>query len=91
MTRFSTLPSHGAQVVDIAARLLEELEASLHQFEKELYVVSTAISEWPAGRDGGGEAEALRWHLNDTARRLQAAADSCHASRRWSARLLART
>ena len=90
MTRPPTLPSEDAQaVVETSGGLLDELEESLHEFEKELYVLATAVSDWPAGSAGCSEAEALEWHLNDTARRLQAARDACGAARRWSTRLLA--
>lgn len=91
MTRPSALPSEAAlPVVETSAGLLDELEESLHEFEKELYAMATALADWPAGSAGCSEAEALEWHLDDTARRLQAARDACGACRRWSTRLLER-
>lgn len=90
MPRPTTLPSEGARAAETSAEMLDRLEESLHEFEKELYVMATAVSGWPVGRAGCSEAEALEWHLNDTAQRLQGARDACGACRRWSTRLLAR-
>ena len=83
-------PLESVHALEASAGVLSDLEEVLNQFEKELYAMAGAASDWPGGTKGSSEAEALEWHLADTARRLHAAGDACRACRRWSTRLLAK-
>jgi hypothetical protein len=74
--------------VATSAGVLAHLEEALHEFESGLHLMAAAASDWPRGSEERGDAEALRWHLAETARRLQAARDACRVSRGWSMRLL---
>lgn len=85
----SPRPADKVQAVETSGSLLGDLEEALDQFEKELYVMADTASDWPGGSKGSSEAEALEWHLVDTARRLHAASDACRACQQWSTRLLA--
>ena len=84
-------PADSVHQVEVAAGVLSDLDEVLDRFERELYGMSVAASDWPGGTKGSSDAEALEWHLVDTARRVHAARDACRACRRWSTRLLAKT
>jgi hypothetical protein len=66
---------------------LAEIERALDRLENAFTVMAGAIADADPAADAG-EAEALRWHLLETAERLRAAAQTCGAGRRWSRRLL---
>lgn len=84
-------PLANVHAVEASASVLTDLEEVLDRFERELYATACAASDWPGGSEGSSEAEALEWHLVDTARRLHAAGDACRACRHWSTRLLAKS
>jgi hypothetical protein len=70
-----------------APAALAEVEQALERLENAFTVMAGAIADQERETEAG-EAEALRWHLSETASRLAGAAKTCGASRRWSRHLL---
>jgi hypothetical protein len=66
---------------------LAHVEEALDRLGTGLMMMAGSLGEDDAAAASDGDAEALRWHLAETARRIQAATESCRASREWSRRV----
>jgi hypothetical protein len=64
--------------------LLAHVTEALSRLDQALLVAASKLVNVGDDRAGGAEAEALRWHLMETARRSRAAAATCHEAKRWA-------
>lgn len=63
---------------------LNEVEQALAGVERALQIMMVNVEEASETTAVCGEAEALRWHLEATTRKLGEARNACDASLRWS-------